>query len=66
MKKKSDLWIPDDVAAQFASRPEANRVFHALPPLLQREYVQWIAEAKKRETRRRRIIKATEMVLEKR
>jgi uncharacterized protein YdeI (YjbR/CyaY-like superfamily) len=66
MTKKSDTRIPADISAAFASEPKANRAFRALPLSHQQEYVQWIAAAKKPETRERRILKDTEMVLAKR
>jgi uncharacterized protein YdeI (YjbR/CyaY-like superfamily) len=66
MKKLSDaagLAIPDDLAAVLAANRKAQRAFAALPPSHQREYVKWIAEAKKPQTRQRRAIEAARMVL---
>jgi uncharacterized protein YdeI (YjbR/CyaY-like superfamily) len=56
--------IPDDVAAALAAVPTADAAFRALPPSHRREYLNWIAEAKKPETRRTRIEKAVRMVLQ--
>lgn len=66
MKTKSALWLADDVASGFAAYPEADHIFRALPESHRREYLQWIDEAKKPETRRRRIVQAAEMVMAKR
>jgi uncharacterized protein YdeI (YjbR/CyaY-like superfamily) len=66
MTKTLGSQIPQDVAAAFASHPEANRIFQALAPSHQREYVKWINEAKNPQARQRRIAKAIEMVLAKR
>ena len=55
--------IPDDLTAELALHPAAMQAFVALPPSHQREYLKWIAEAKKPETRRRRVEKAVQMVL---
>jgi uncharacterized protein YdeI (YjbR/CyaY-like superfamily) len=46
---------PPDVVAALAADAEAKRRFDALPPSHQREYLKWIDEAKKPETRRRRL-----------
>jgi uncharacterized protein YdeI (YjbR/CyaY-like superfamily) len=43
--------IPEELAAALAAAPDAAAVFEALPPSHRREYVQWVSEAKKPETR---------------
>ena len=43
----------------------AERIFAALPPSHRHEYLRWIGEAKRAETRRRRATKAAEMMVEK-
>ena len=40
----------------------ARAVFEAMPPSHQREYLCWIGEAKKAETREKRIREATHMI----
>lgn len=68
MKKLSDggqLAIPDDLEAVLAANSKAARAFAALPPSHQREYLKWIAEAKKPETRRRRAAGVAQRVLDK-
>jgi uncharacterized protein YdeI (YjbR/CyaY-like superfamily) len=57
------LSIPDDLAAALAANPKSVRAFAALPPSHQREYVKWIEEAKRTETRQGRAAKAAKMVL---
>jgi uncharacterized protein YdeI (YjbR/CyaY-like superfamily) len=59
------LPIPKDLAAALASNPNAGRVFRAMPPSHQREYIRVIEEAKKPETRARRVAKAVKMIAEK-
>ena len=44
---------PPDLAAAFT--PAAQAAYEKLPPSHRREYVQWIEEAKKPETRARRV-----------
>jgi uncharacterized protein YdeI (YjbR/CyaY-like superfamily) len=55
--------VPDDLAAALAAVPAAARAFAALPPSHRREYLNWIAEAKKPQTRATRIAKTVAMVL---
>lgn len=43
----------------------AERIFKALPPSHRNEYLRWIGEAKRAETRRRRAAKAAEMMVDK-
>ena len=62
-RKTADPAIPDDVAAALAAVPTADAAFRALPPSHRREYLNWIAEAKKPQTRRKRIEKTVQMVL---
>nr|WP_278700511.1 YdeI/OmpD-associated family protein [Actinomyces oris] len=49
-----------------ARAAEAERIFEALPPSHRNEYLRWIGEAKRAETRRRRAVKAAEMMVDKR
>ncbi|MEV6879822.1 YdeI/OmpD-associated family protein [Amycolatopsis sp. NPDC051128] len=43
--------VPDELADALAAAPDAAAAFEALPPSHRREYVQWVSEAKKPETR---------------
>ena len=58
---RSDL--PAELAEAFATHPAAAAAVGALPPSHQREYLDWITQAKRRETRRRRAARAVEMLL---
>ena len=49
---------PDDLAAALDANPEAGASYRKLPPSHRREYLEWINDAKRPETRRRRIDKA--------
>lgn len=55
--------IPADLVAALALHPTADKAFRTLPPSHQREYLDWITQAKKPETRQRRVAKTVEMVL---
>lgn len=47
--------VPADLRAALARRPQARAFFVGLPPSHRREYVAWITEAKRPETRAKRI-----------
>ena len=47
--------VPEDLQAALAGAPEASTAFDHLSFTHRREYVEWIAEAKRPETRARRI-----------
>ena len=53
---------PDDLAAALEAHPEAGAACRKLPPSHRREYLEWINDAKRPETRRRRIDKAIRML----
>jgi uncharacterized protein YdeI (YjbR/CyaY-like superfamily) len=52
--------IPADLAAALAATPDARRQFDALPPSHRREYLAWVLEAKRAETRARRVEQAVQ------
>ena len=56
--------LPDDLAALFAANPEAKARYDKLSYSHRKEYAQWIAEAKKPETRQNRLQKTIEMLLD--
>lgn len=53
-----------EFAAALRKHKAAAAAFKAFPPSHQREYVDWIAEAKREETRDRRIAQAVEWIAE--
>lgn len=55
--------LPDDLAALFAQNPEAKARYDKLSYTHRKEYVQWIIEAKKPETRQNRLYKTIEMLM---
>lgn len=52
---KAPLAIPDDLAAALAAAPVAKACFDGFPPGQQREYAEWVASAKRAETRAKRL-----------
>ena len=56
--------VPDDLRKEFKAEKEAKAFFDNLSYTHQREYVMWINQAKREETRQRRILKAIELLKE--
>lgn len=56
--------VPADLAAGLAGNAAAGQHFKAFPPSAQREYVEWIVEAKRPDTRSRRLAQAIEWLAE--
>ena len=52
-----------ELDAALKQNPSALRAFERLPPSHKREYLDWLAEAKKQKTRARRIGKMLAMLL---
>jgi len=57
-----EVEVPEALASALARDPDAKSAFEALAFTHRKEYAQWIAEAKKDETRARRVARAVEMV----
>lgn len=56
--------VPPDLSAALDAAADARRHFDGLSYSHQRQYVTWISDAKRVETRERRIAKAVEMLRE--
>jgi uncharacterized protein YdeI (YjbR/CyaY-like superfamily) len=54
------LAVPADLKAALARSARAKKAFEQFPPSHRREYVEWITEAKREETRKRRVATAVE------
>jgi uncharacterized protein YdeI (YjbR/CyaY-like superfamily) len=61
---KAPVETPAEFAAALKKNKVAGKVFEAFSPSCQREYVEWIADAKREETRERRIAQAVEWIAE--
>jgi uncharacterized protein YdeI (YjbR/CyaY-like superfamily) len=61
---KPPVEVPDDLVAALAKQKKARAAFDAFPPSHRREYVEWIVEAKRDDTRARRIAQAVEWIAE--
>ena len=56
--------VPPELDRALQRHPEAKAAFDAFSPTHRREYAEWIAEAKKPETKERRVQQALEMLAE--
>lgn len=63
-KPKPPVATPDDLRAALEANARARATFEAFPPGKKREYVEWIVEAKRTETRQRRLQQAVEWMAE--
>lgn len=56
------LEAPEDFLRELSLHPTAANCFNTLSPSHRKEYIRWITDAKKEETRTRRIMRAVEML----
>lgn len=56
--------IPEDFKQQLQLNPIASKGFEKLSPSHQREYLEWIGEAKMQTTRERRIMQTLQWLAE--
>jgi uncharacterized protein YdeI (YjbR/CyaY-like superfamily) len=63
-KKKAPLPVPEDLAAALKKNKAAAKAFADYSPSHQREYIEWITEAKRAETRAKRLATALEWLAE--
>jgi uncharacterized protein YdeI (YjbR/CyaY-like superfamily) len=61
---KPEAKVPPELAAALAKNGKARASFDAFPPSHRREYVEWIVEAKREETKARRVAQAVEWIAE--
>jgi uncharacterized protein YdeI (YjbR/CyaY-like superfamily) len=62
IRKKPSLKVPPYFTAALRKNAKALAAFNAFPPSHKREYVDWIVEAKRDETRARRMETAVEWI----
>lgn len=56
--------MPPDFARALKANQAASKVFAGFSPSCKREYIEWITDAKREETRSRRLAQAVEMIAE--
>ena len=57
-----EVEVPEALAAALAADPEASASFERMAFTHRKEYARWVAEAKRDETRQRRVEQAVEMI----
>jgi uncharacterized protein YdeI (YjbR/CyaY-like superfamily) len=60
--EKKEVDIPPDFFSVLKKNKDARAIFERLAYTHKKEYIKWIIEAKKEETRQRRILRAIEMI----
>ncbi|MFP3832657.1 DUF1905 domain-containing protein [Chryseobacterium sp. SIMBA_028] len=63
-KEERVVEIANDIALLFNENPEAKELFDKMSYTHKKEYIRWIEEAKKTETRENRKIKMIQMILD--
>ena len=61
---KPEAQIPADLAEALANDAAATATFHAFPPSCRREYCEWVGEAKRPETRAKRVAETIALLRE--
>ena len=56
--------MDEDIATALSEAPEARRFFESLPTFYRKNYMRWIGEAKRPETRARRVAELVELLSE--
>ncbi|WP_278351707.1 YdeI/OmpD-associated family protein [Chryseobacterium gleum] len=63
-KEERVVEIADDIASVFNENPEAKALFDKMSYTHKKEYIRWIEEARKPETRENRKVKMVQMILD--
>lgn len=63
-KEQRTVDVADDIVIIFNENPEAKALFDKMSYTHRKEYIRWINEAKKPETRENRKVKMIQMILE--
>jgi len=61
---RPELPVPEELKAALAAAPAAKTTFDAFAPSHRRDYCEWIGEAKRPETREKRVAQAIEWLAE--
>ena len=61
---KAEIPVPDDLRQALDANPAAAATFEGFSPACRREYLEWITEAKRPETRAKRLAEATQWMSE--
>jgi uncharacterized protein YdeI (YjbR/CyaY-like superfamily) len=62
--KAKSVRAPADLLAALRNNPKARAAYDELSPSHKREYIEWITEARRSETRKQRVASAVEWIAE--
>ena len=62
--RRPEAVVPNDLAARLAGNARAGAAFKSFSPSHRREYIEWITEAKREETREKRLATTLEWLTE--
>ena len=60
--KLKEIRVPMDLRKALEASPRAQALWADITPIMRRDWILWITTAKQKETRRRRIMKACDML----
>jgi len=63
-KKRKPLSMPDDLTTALKKNAKARKTFEDFSPSHRREYIEWITEAKREETRQQRLARTIAWLVE--
>ena len=63
-KTREPIEMPDDFGAALKKNAKARKSFDAFAPSKRREYLEWITEAKREETRKQRLANSIQLLSE--
>jgi uncharacterized protein YdeI (YjbR/CyaY-like superfamily) len=61
---RAELPVPNDLMGALKKNKKAMTAFQSFPPSHRREYIEWITEAKREETRQKRLQTAIAQIAE--
>jgi len=61
---KAELPVPDELVAALRKNAKARATFEGFAPGYRRDYIEWIVEAKREDTRQRRVAQTVEWLAE--
>jgi len=63
-KKRAPIEMPDDFGAALKKNAKARKTFDAFTPGKRREYLEWVTEAKREQTRKERLVTSIQWLAE--
>ena len=64
VSRRKPLAVPEDLAAALKKNKKAAAIFAAFSATHRRDYIEWVTEARREETRSKRLAQAIEWIAE--